>query len=154
MREEGLGCGDRRGICQGRRLAMCFAAACEWRGIMHGGRRAAAALTGAGGEGKKKKKKKKKGKKKAADGGEGAAEGAAAATGGAANGSGGAGAAPKDGKQTEPPSVPVRLLFPGGKYPEGEWQVRARRPRPGSWRAREAKRLDASSFPRHGGARE
>lgn len=24
--------------------------------------------------------------------------------------------------QTDPPSVPVRLLFPGGNYPEGEWQ--------------------------------
>jgi hypothetical protein len=82
---------------------------------------------GAGGEGKKKKKKKKKKSKKAAAG-EGAdgAEGAAAA---AANGGGGSGApaaaikAPKDGKQTDPPTVPVRLLFPDGKFPEGEWQV-------------------------------
>ncbi|GBF94970.1 methionine aminopeptidase 2B [Raphidocelis subcapitata] len=78
---------------------------------------------GAGGEGKKKKKKKKKSKKKAGEG-EGGAEGGEGAA--AANGGGGgaaaAAAAPKDGKQTEPPGVPVRLLFPGGKYPEGEFQ--------------------------------
>lgn len=74
---------------------------------------------GAGGEGKKKKKKKKKGKKKAD--GEGAAEngGGEAA---AAAAPGGTVAAPKDGKQTEPPTVPVRLLFPSGKFPEGEFQ--------------------------------
>lgn len=63
---------------------------------LHGGTNVA----GAGGEVKKKKKKKRSKKKKPA--GEGA-EGA-----GAANGS-------TPTQQTEPPSVPVRLLFPSGK---------------------------------------
>lgn len=65
----------------------------------------------AAGEGKKKKKKKRSKKKKpAGEGGDG--EAAAA---GAANGS-------TPTQQSEPPSVPVRVLFPSGKFPEGEWQ--------------------------------
>ncbi|KAF8059708.1 MAP2B [Scenedesmus sp. PABB004] len=64
-----------------------------------------------GAEGAKKKKKKKKPKKKLA-----AAAGSAAAA-GKADGCGGAPA-----QQTAPPSVPVRLLFPNGRFPEGEWQ--------------------------------
>ncbi|KAI8471111.1 MAG: peptidase M24, structural domain-containing protein, partial [Monoraphidium minutum] len=53
----------------------------------------------------------------------GAAEAAAARRAPAARPAAAAAArAPKDGKQTEPPSVPVRLLFPGGKFPEGEFQ--------------------------------
>ncbi|GFR45393.1 hypothetical protein Agub_g6774 [Astrephomene gubernaculifera] len=75
----------------------------------------------AGGEGKKKKKKKKSKKK---------ASSAAAAGDDAAPSSNGASAAPPSASlrpgeklvQTSPPSVPVRLLFPDGKYPEGEWQ--------------------------------
>ena len=94
-------------------------------------------VEGAGGEGaaaagaKKKKKKKNKKKKKAgaAAAGEGeGADGAAAANGSAAHATAtttagskpGAAAAPT--KQTTPPSVPVRLLFPSGTFPEGEWQ--------------------------------
>lgn len=54
----------------------------------------------------------------------------AAATGGAANGTAnGASAAPakkkkakKGLKQTEPPTVTVKRLYPDGVYPEGEWQ--------------------------------
>ncbi|KFM23269.1 Methionine aminopeptidase 2B [Auxenochlorella protothecoides] len=53
----------------------------------------------------KKKKKKNKKKKAGASAGAGAGEGAAAPT-----------------EQTDPPSIPVRLLFPSGVYPEGEWQ--------------------------------
>jgi methionyl aminopeptidase len=56
-----------------------------------------------------KKKKKRKPKKKT-----GGADSAAAAA-----GSGSGGPVPQ---QTEPPSVPVKLLFPSGKFPEGEWQ--------------------------------
>lgn len=44
-------------------------------------------------------------KKAGASAGAGAGEGAAAPT-----------------EQTDPPSIPVRLLFPSGVYPEGEWQ--------------------------------
>ncbi|KAK2077240.1 Methionine aminopeptidase 2B [Prototheca wickerhamii] len=59
---------------------------------------------------KKKKKKKKKNKKKSAaaeDGGDGAA----------------AEAKPVPQlEQTSPPTIPVRQLFPGGVYPEGEFQ--------------------------------
>eukprot|EP00887_Chlorella_sp_A99_P002610 scaffold6.g2610.t1 len=60
-------------------------------------------------EGAAKKKKKKKSKKKKSGGGGGGGGG------GAANG-----AAPT--QQTVPPSVPVKLLFPSGEFPEGEWQ--------------------------------
>jgi len=91
------------------------------------------ATTGAGGEGKKKKKKKKKSKKKTGEGAD-AAAGDDGAPGAAANGAAAAAAAPaaavkapKDGKQTDPPTIPVRLLFPDGKFPEGEWQVRRRK---------------------------
>ncbi|KXZ49245.1 hypothetical protein GPECTOR_22g837 [Gonium pectorale] len=72
---------------------------------------------GAGGEGgKKKSKKKKRGKKKAGASG---AEGAA----GAASAAPSTSARPGEKlEQTSPPSIPVRLLFPDGKYPEGEWQ--------------------------------
>jgi len=63
----------------------------------------------------KKKKKKKKNKKKKAAGGDGAAAGE-----GAAGSSKPAAGHPTT--QTDPPSVPVRLLFPDGKFPEGEWQ--------------------------------
>jgi hypothetical protein len=56
-----------------------------------------------------KKKKKRKPKKK-----RGGADGAAAAA-----GSSSGGPVPQ---QTEPPSVPVKLLFPDGKFPEGEFQ--------------------------------
>lgn len=35
---------------------------------------------------------------------------------------GGGGAGPVPTAQTEPPTVPVKLLFPGGAFPEGEWQ--------------------------------
>ena len=59
----------------------------------------------------KEKKKKKKSKKKAA--GTGGGEEASAT-----NCSGGA----TPSQQTDPPSVPVRLLFPSGTFPEGEWQ--------------------------------
>ncbi|GIL96663.1 hypothetical protein Vretimale_2425 [Volvox reticuliferus] len=73
---------------------------------------------GAGGEGKKKKKKKKS-KKKAS----GAAVDCAAVGNGAATCASGASARPGEKLvQTSPPSIPVRLLFPDGKYPEGEWQ--------------------------------
>lgn len=56
-----------------------------------------------GADGVAKKKKKKKSKKKKSGGG------------GGANG-----AAPT--QQTVPPTVPVKQLFPGGVFPEGEWQ--------------------------------
>ncbi|KAG2451907.1 hypothetical protein HYH02_003682 [Chlamydomonas schloesseri] len=77
---------------------------------------------GAGGEGKKKKKKKKKTAAQKA-----AAAAAAGGAAGAPSASGTSAAMPalKPGEkltQTDPPSVPVRLLFPDGKYPEGEWQ--------------------------------
>ncbi|GLI69500.1 hypothetical protein VaNZ11_014134 [Volvox africanus] len=72
----------------------------------------------AGGEGKKKKKKKKS-KKKAS----GAAVDGAAPDNGAATNASAASARPGEKLvQTSPPSIPVRLLFPDGKYPEGEWQ--------------------------------
>uniref|UniRef100_A0A383W292 Methionine aminopeptidase 2 n=1 Tax=Tetradesmus obliquus TaxID=3088 RepID=A0A383W292_TETOB len=77
------------------------------------------AAGGADGEAKKKNKKKKKSKKKPA------ADGAAADANGSSNGNQSAAAAAAAGgplKQTEPPSVPVRLFFPNGKFPEGEWQ--------------------------------
>lgn len=35
-------------------------------------------------------------------------------------GGGGGGAVPT--QQTVPPTVPVKLLFPSGTFPEGEWQ--------------------------------
>uniref|UniRef100_A0A7S0RCS7 Methionine aminopeptidase 2 n=1 Tax=Pyramimonas obovata TaxID=1411642 RepID=A0A7S0RCS7_9CHLO len=94
----------------------------------------------------KKKKKKKKKNKGGGGGGEGdanAQEGQAATAGEAdgedggedeeegAEGAGGEGAAKKKKKkkkkkgglkQTEPPTVPVSKLFPGGKFPEGEIQ--------------------------------
>ncbi len=92
----------------------------------------AGADAGAGGEGKKKKKKKKSKKKAgaAADGAAGSANGnSVGAAGSAAPSSNGSGAtklpALKPGEkyeQTSPPTIPVRLLFPDGKYPEGEWQ--------------------------------
>ena len=80
---------------------------------------------GTGAVAKKKKKKKKNKKKKAAT-----AEGADALTGLTETPSGtpasaskpAVPAAPTPTSQTDPPTVPVRLLFPGGKYPEGEWQ--------------------------------
>ncbi|KAL4427861.1 hypothetical protein ABPG75_001950 [Micractinium tetrahymenae] len=56
-----------------------------------------------GAEGAAKKKKKKKSKKKKSGGGGGAI-----------------GAVPT--QQTVPPTVPVTQLFPGGIFPEGEWQ--------------------------------
>jgi methionyl aminopeptidase len=80
-----------------------------------------------------KKKLKKKAKKQAAaatDGGgadDAAPAPAPAPAAAAASASSAAPAAKKKGgstpkSQTSPPSVPVRLLFPGGIYPEGEWQ--------------------------------
>ena len=68
---------------------------------------------------KKKRKKKKNKKKKAATGAEGA-DAAAAPGGGAMQGAEAAAGGAK--VQTDPPSVPVRLLFPSGTYPEGERQ--------------------------------
>jgi len=79
-----------------------------------------------------KKKLKKKAKKQAAtaDGGGGgdaaalaaaAAASPAAAAAPAKKGSGSAATSTAT-RQTSPPSVPVRLLFPSGIYPEGEWQ--------------------------------
>ena len=68
---------------------------------------------------KKKRKKKKKNKKKAAAGAEGG-DAAAAPGGGAMQGAKAAAGGAK--VQTDPPSVPVRLLFPSGTYPEGERQ--------------------------------
>ncbi|KAG2485293.1 hypothetical protein HYH03_015968 [Edaphochlamys debaryana] len=72
----------------------------------------------AGGEGKKKKKKRSKKKKTAAApaGPEGASASVAPPNGLAS--------LPPGAKreQTDPPTVPIRLLFPEGKYPEGEWQ--------------------------------
>lgn len=47
---------------------------------------------------------------------------AGAAANGAANGGGGAAAAAAPTQQTVPPTVPVKQLFPGGVFPEGEWQ--------------------------------
>jgi methionyl aminopeptidase len=79
------------------------------------------AAGGEGGDGaaaKKKRKKKNKKKKKAAGAGEG--EAGAAAPGAAPAAAAKAVAHPT--VQTEPPSVPVRLLFPSGSFPEGEWQ--------------------------------
>jgi len=81
---------------------------------------------GAEGDAQKKKKKKKKNKKKSGAGA--AAEGSdASAIAVMSTTSSPAAAAVSNGvsrptKQTEPPSVPVRLLFPSGKFPEGEWQ--------------------------------
>ena len=57
---------------------------------------------GAAGAAAKKKKKKKKSKKKSANGG------------------GGAAGTPTE--QTTPPTVPVKLLFKDGVFPQGEWQ--------------------------------
>lgn len=71
---------------------------------------------------KNQKKKLKKKAKKAAAGGEGGSDAAALAA-AAASTKKPSGKAPSNGgKQTDPPTVPVRLLFPSGIYPEGEWQ--------------------------------
>ena len=81
---------------------------------------------GAEGDAQKKKKKKKKNKKKsgavaAAEGSDASAIAAMSTTSSPAAAAVSNGVGPPT-KQTEPPSVPVRLLFPSGKFPEGEWQ--------------------------------
>ena len=68
---------------------------------------------------KKKKKKSKKKKKAAAAAGEGEAADQNAPEPSISVSAAGSLAATQ---QTDPPSVPVRVLFPSGKYPEGEWQ--------------------------------
>jgi methionyl aminopeptidase len=75
---------------------------------------------GPGEEGKKKKKKKKSKKKSPA-----AAQEGAVPVNGTATAAPSTPASLRLGEkleQTVPPSVPVRLLFPEAKYPEGEWQ--------------------------------
>lgn len=42
-------------------------------------------------------------------------------------------------EQTEPPSIPVKQLFPGGVYPEGEWQSYREDQR---WRETDAEKRD------------
>ena len=68
---------------------------------------------------KKKKKKNKKKKKAAAAAGEGEADDQNTSE--PSISVAGAGSLTAT-QQTDPPSVPVRVLFPSGKYPEGEWQ--------------------------------
>ena len=71
-------------------------------------------------EGAAKKKKKKKNKKKKKAGATATGEGEVGTATGSSSAMATGTAAPTH--QTDPPSVPVRLLFPSGKYPEGEWQ--------------------------------
>ena len=82
---------------------------------------------GAEGAAKKKKKKKKKKSKKPADVTETAgvavlSSAQAPALASAVASSKGSKSATTPTEQTDPPTVPVRLLFPRGTYPEGEWQ--------------------------------
>jgi methionyl aminopeptidase len=78
----------------------------------------------------KKKLKKKAKKAAAATGGEGGGSGGGGGSDAAALASVAAASAKKlntkgtatTNKQTDPPTVPVRLLYPSGIYPEGEWQ--------------------------------
>ena len=66
------------------------------------------------------RKKNKKKKKAGAPGGTEAGDAVAAAGGQASKPAAAASTTP--GEQTDPPSIPVRLLFPSGVFPEGQWQ--------------------------------